>query len=541
MINVCIFDLDLDMDIHPVSAPPAPTTPHRPPISDPIKIIPQTQNAVSRTKADGSDVLKTQTVDLRTVSQVIFDQNLKETDLAQLDEEIEAKLEAYLEPARTGLASDDLARVFNSAGSLCIELLHTNVPQNSHGFSSTKKHKSSGGLPAPGFQGTSTALVTPKVSGSPSNPEDKASAFNQRTRESVIPGGLSHLADGKTLVHTLDLVWHLRSLSHENLGLIPNMEPSSSQHFKSRSERECGNLAAVVDSRLVRISLFSNHESYHPSLTLAGSTYTLVVEGVNRVLRVTQVIFRSDGLIGRGTNVLGVDCIEEEVMETAHCTTVTPEQLWKGEPLILKLSFPPSEQTKESELIDAARAHATAHAGWALQHLSLIIASADSLDWEDAYEMRSLRATILEKLEPLSTLRVCPVHRWLYKHPEILHRDLSMGNMYRLEGDNAYGVLNDFEKVNTSPSLLTCVDKGPTSKHQTGTKPFMLDTKWAKGHLYRHDLELLLHIILVVSCHCSGPTTRTSSLPFEDWFKGVDEVIFALETFTIVISRASSK
>ncbi|KAF5390894.1 hypothetical protein D9757_004471 [Collybiopsis confluens] len=319
------------------------------------------------------------------------------------------------------------------------------------------------------------------------------------------------------------------------------MESSSSQQISSQgAEGEakggCGNLAAVVDSRLVRISLFSNHESYHPSLTLAGSTYTLVVEGVNRVLRVTQVIFRSDGLIGRGTNVLGVDCIEEEVMETAHCTTVTPEQLWKGEPLILKLSFPPSEQTKESELIDAARAHATAHAGWALQHLSLIIASADSLDWEDAYEMRSLRATILEKLEPLSTLR------FTVGSTKILHRDLSMGNMYRLEGDNAYGVLNDFEKVNTSPSLLTCVDKGPTSKHQTGTKPFMpcdlLDTKWAKGHLYRHDLELLLHIFLVVSCHYSGPTTRTSSL--EDWFKGVDEVIFALETCTIVISRASS-
>ncbi|KAF5374406.1 hypothetical protein D9757_011827 [Collybiopsis confluens] len=41
--------------------------------------------------------------------------------------------------------------------------------------------------------------------------------------------------------------------------------------------------------------------------------------------------------------------------------------------------------------------------------------------------------------------------------------------MYRREGDDVYGVLNDFELS----SFRNFVNDGPTSKHRTGTKPFM--------------------------------------------------------------------
>ncbi|KAF5374050.1 hypothetical protein D9757_010056 [Collybiopsis confluens] len=97
--------------------------------------------------------------------------------------------------------------------------------------------------------------------------------------------------------------------------------------------------------------------------------------------------------------------------------------------------------------------------------------------------------------------------------------------MYRREGDNVYGVLNDFDLS----SFLTHMDKSLTSKHRTGTKPFMacdlLNTQWDKGHLYRHDLESMFYVILIVSCHNTGPLTRASSLRYEDWFNGVDQFI----------------
>ncbi|KAF5349415.1 hypothetical protein D9757_013113 [Collybiopsis confluens] len=385
------------------------------------------------------------------------------------------------------------------------------------------------------------------------------------------------------------------------------MEPNFSQHFKLRSSKRNSKRSLEdraeekLQSKKVKIDrkgkqkervdslggssthastqsfVFSNDQSQTSEYTsaeataapaiaelpsLVGYTYMLVVEGVKRVLRVTQVISRSDGLIGRGKNVLEVECIEEEVVETDQRTTLTPKESWKGGHLILKLSFPLSEQTKESVLIDTARAHAKMHnAKWALRHLPRVVASVDSLDWEgndpnqntlqkrlkshfgDTYEMRSLRATVLEKLEPLSNLKsarefaqvfydILQIHRWLYQQPKILHRNLSMANiMFHREGEEVYGVLNDFDLS----SFRSRMDKDSTSKHRTGTKPFMahnlLDTEWDKGHLYRHDLESLFYIIVIVSCHYSGPTTRASSLPFKRWFDEVDRIICAFKFY----------
>ncbi|KAF5365887.1 hypothetical protein D9757_011030 [Collybiopsis confluens] len=445
---------------------------------------------------------------------------------------------------------------------------------------------------------------------------DKASALVQETRRQAAAYGRALFSAGaiRSPVIALpvdfeaslgshcfvELVQHLHSLPHDKIGHSEHgaeflsafqveeqqkeqqKEPRRSRRTREGEAEGAGGFAGLVDSCLDRIFRLSNVQSPPSEYTsaeatasaviaeypsLVGYTYTLVVEGVKRVLRVTQVIFRSDGLIegiGRGTTVLEVKCIGEEVVETAQRTTVAPEESWKGQDLILKVSFPPSERTKESVLIDTARAQAeTYNAHWALRHLPRVVASVDSLDWEsndpsentlqkrlksqfgDTYEMRSLRATVLEKLEPLSNLKsarefaqvfydILQIHRWLYEQPKILHRDLSMANiMFRREGDQVYGVLNDFDLS----SLLTRMDKSPTSKHRTGTKPFMatdlLNTEWDKGHLYRHDLESLFYIILIVSCHYTGPTTRASSLPYEKWFNGVDEFIFALKSVSL--------
>ncbi|KAF5358715.1 hypothetical protein D9757_013022 [Collybiopsis confluens] len=397
----------------------------------------------------------------------------------------------------------------------------------------------------------------------------------------------------------------LHSLSHKQFGLIPNMEPCFFQDVKLKSskrargdddEQESHSKKSKVDGKgkgkeqavdagiserslsSSKSGLFLSYQvetSEHTSTkasappaalpaaaklpSLVGSTYTLVVEEVERVLCITRVIFRSDGLIGRGTSVLDVDCIQEEnVSENGERTTstITPEHSWKARPLVLKLSFPPSGRTSEGDLICAARKHARDNdSDWALKHLPLVVACVDNPDGEvndpkqttlqgrlksqfkDAYEMRSLRATVLEKLEPLSSLKsarefaqvfydILQIHRWLYEHPRILHRDLSMANiMYRRAGDNVYGVLNDFDLS----SFRTCMDEGPTSKHRTGTKPFMardlLHKDWDKVHRYRHDLESLFYIILILSCHYSNPTTHAPNLQFSRWFDGADHEI----------------
>ncbi|KAF5365033.1 hypothetical protein D9757_013086 [Collybiopsis confluens] len=175
--------------------------------------------------------------------------------------------------------------------------------------------------------------------------------------------------------------------------------------------------------------------------------------------------------------------------------------------------------------------------------------------------MRSLRVVGMEKLEPLFSLRSArefaqvfyDILQSLLSIPSfcdpfltiflqfiagftnirrfcIVTSLLSMANiMFRREGDKVYGVLNDF----VLSSFRSRMDKDLTSKHQTGTKPFMacdlLNLEWDKGHLYQHNLESLFYIILILSCQYTEPTTRASSPPFADWFDGVDQFIASLK------------
>ncbi|KAF5364524.1 hypothetical protein D9757_011323 [Collybiopsis confluens] len=108
---------------------------------------------------------------------------------------------------------------------------------------------------------------------------------------------------------------------------------------------------------------------------------------------------------------------------------------------------------------------------------------------------------------------ILQVHCWLYTEARILHRDLSMGNiLFRRVGGKVYGVLNDFDLS----SFLPLRDE-PSSQWRTGTKPYMaydLLTNWREGPLYRHDLESLFYIMLILCCHYESPD---KALPFKDW------------------------
>ncbi|KAF5374403.1 hypothetical protein D9757_007828 [Collybiopsis confluens] len=98
--------------------------------------------------------------------------------------------------------------------------------------------------------------------------------------------------------------------------------------------------------------------------------------------------------------------------------------------------------------------------------------------------------------------------------------------MYLRHSDNVYGVLIDFDLA----SFLMDMDKSPASKFRTGTKPYMsfdlLTSRYAKtdkGHPYRYDLESLFYIVLILSCHYTGPNTLTSRLHFSEWFDRADQ------------------
>jgi serine/threonine protein kinase len=90
-----------------------------------------------------------------------------------------------------------------------------------------------------------------------------------------------------------------------------------------------------------------------------------------------------------------------------------------------------------------------------------------------------------------------PGYRWLYEYPKILHRDISLYNlMLRKDGDKVYGVLNDFD-LSVRADIMS-----PSSKHRTGTQPFMaidLLTPNRTVHMYRHDLESMFYVLVWIT------------------------------------------
>ena len=96
-----------------------------------------------------------------------------------------------------------------------------------------------------------------------------------------------------------------------------------------------------------------------------------------------------------------------------------------------------------------------------------------------------------------------------------------------------YGVLTDYDLSSWTASLTS--DYTKTSRQRTGTPPFMarglLDGTDAL-HLYRHDVESLFYIILILATHYEieapekgrdgGVRTRQGFkvLPYQAWFDG---------------------
>lgn len=104
--------------------------------------------------------------------------------------------------------------------------------------------------------------------------------------------------------------------------------------------------------------------------------------------------------------------------------------------------------------------------------------------------------------------------------------------MYRIASDGKiYGVLTDFDLSSRKASLTGEYTR--TSQQRTGTPPYMaygLLTGKDSLHLYRHDVESLFYVILILATHyeIEAPTDKKNGrlrvrsgvevLPYEDWF-----------------------
>ncbi|GAV98640.1 protein kinase [Lentinula edodes] len=154
-----------------------------------------------------------------------------------------------------------------------------------------------------------------------------------------------------------------------------------------------------------------------------------------RTVKMGRVLFRSNGVIGRGSMVMRVTCVCES---SSQCD-------WSGKKLVLKPSFPSKTRASEKAFMDKCKEKATDEHVWVFNHLPEIYYSFVSAQspqaqlkeiFGDEYEMRVVRGIILEELHPLSTLKterecaqvfydIVQCHHWAWKYPQILHRDIS--------------------------------------------------------------------------------------------------------------------
>ncbi|KAJ3719607.1 hypothetical protein DFJ43DRAFT_1005246 [Lentinula guzmanii] len=257
-----------------------------------------------------------------------------------------------------------------------------------------------------------------------------------------------------------------------------------------------------------------------------------------RTVCLKRVIFRSSSVFGRGTIVIRVECA------CRHCL---PNQFnWQGKELVLKLTFPSETRVFESMFMDRCKELAQGEHAWVLNHLPNIYWSFDvpfhghssqdnfKKEFEDAHEMRVMRGSIQEELKPLSSLKTakectqvfCDIiqcHHWVRKCTQIFHRDVSKGNfMVRERDGKKYGVLNDWDLA----IWINNEHDEPTSLIRTGTRPYMAHEQqsvhWKGPHRYRHDLESIFYVMLLLVCLYSNPNEKVphfenEEFRFEEW------------------------
>ncbi|KAJ3999717.1 hypothetical protein F5050DRAFT_852221 [Lentinula boryana] len=235
---------------------------------------------------------------------------------------------------------------------------------------------------------------------------------------------------------------------------------------------------------------------------------------------------------------------------------------WQEKKLVLKLSFPSTTRVSERTFMDRCKELVQGEHAWVLNHLPDIIWSFDipfragspqdnlKKKFGDADEMRVLRGVIQEELKPLVYLKtakecaqvfydVFQCHHRVWKYPEILHRDISQGNiMVHEKNGKIYGVLNDWDLA----IWLNNERDGPTSLFRTGTKPYMAheqqSVNWEGPHRYRHNMESIFYMMFLFVCLYSKPNEKVSHIEannyeYEVWHRS-DDCFLHLTKSTVV-------
>lgn len=103
------------------------------------------------------------------------------------------------------------------------------------------------------------------------------------------------------------------------------------------------------------------------------------------------------------------------------------------------------------------------------------------------------------------------------------------------------GVLNDFDLISR---VVSVGNQEPSSKHRTGTKPFMaidLLSDNPPHHLYRHDLESLFYVMLWHTHRYEGGRISDSdNLEYDKWATQSVEKVFNLKHALIHGQKALS-
>ncbi|TFY77689.1 hypothetical protein EWM64_g6325 [Hericium alpestre] len=146
---------------------------------------------------------------------------------------------------------------------------------------------------------------------------------------------------------------------------------------------------------------------------------------------------------------------------------------------------------------------------------------------DDASEERVLRILIAQRAEGLAKarsleefkaifLQLVRCHRIIFMKANILHRDLSVNNLLFIRDDDnePSGLLNDWDLGKRCKIDQTT--ETPSARHRTGTAPFMaldllLDDP--PQHLYRHDLESFIYILIFCAMHMNLDGTERERHP----------------------------
>ncbi|EGN97775.1 hypothetical protein SERLA73DRAFT_168930 [Serpula lacrymans var. lacrymans S7.3] len=118
--------------------------------------------------------------------------------------------------------------------------------------------------------------------------------------------------------------------------------------------------------------------------------------------------------------------------------------------------------------------------------------------------------------------------RWLFENAGTLHCDISYSNvMFYSENGKICRVLHDFDSASTGTRST------PTSQ-RTGTKPYMavdLLSGDDPEHLYRHDLESLLYVMIRHAGRFDDQGHVVENPLFGEWDEGTRQLYKTKHTF----------